>query len=79
MDENSSASRLAPPTRAPSTSGCAMIAAMLDAFTDPPYWMRTAAPASAPNLPVSRARIAAQTSWASSGVAVRPVPIAQTG
>ncbi len=33
---NSSASRLAPPTSAPSMSGSAMMAAMLAAFTEPP-------------------------------------------
>ena len=36
-----SASRLAPPTSAPSTSGCAMISATFFALTDPPYRMRT--------------------------------------
>src|ERR1035438_8567095 len=34
---NSPASRLAPPTSAPSMSGCVIIEAMLPAFTHPPY------------------------------------------
>ena len=42
MRANSSGSRLAPPTRAPSMSGWAISSAMFDAFTEPPYWMRTA-------------------------------------
>ena len=33
---NSPGSMLAPPTRAPSTSGCAMMPATLAAFTEPP-------------------------------------------
>jgi len=44
---NSPASRLAPPTKPPSMSGCAMIAAMLSGFTDPPYRIR--APAATPS------------------------------
>ena len=43
MRANSSGSRLAPPTRAPSMSGWAISSAMLPDFTQPPYWMRTAA------------------------------------
>jgi len=39
---NSSGSRLAPPTSAPSTSGWAMNPRMFPAFTLPPYWTRTA-------------------------------------
>src|SRR5262249_57316367 len=45
---NSPASRLAPPTRAPSMAGWAIIAAMLSDLTDPPYRIRTFAPASGP-------------------------------
>src|SRR5207302_10476380 len=37
MSASSSASRLAPPTSAPSISGCAMKSRMLPAFTLPPY------------------------------------------
>src|SRR3982751_5109708 len=79
MPPNSSACRLAPPTSAPSTSGCCMMPAMLAALTEPPYRMRTASAASAPCTSATRPRTAAQTSWASSGVATSPVPIAQTG
>ena len=76
---NSSASRLAPPTRAPSTSGWAMIAGdvvSLDraAVED----ADTVGHVAAVQLG-QRARIAPQTSCASSGVATSPVPIAQTG
>ena len=39
---NSATSRLAPPTRAPSTLGSRMNPAMLPDFTDPPYRMRVA-------------------------------------
>ena len=67
---NSSASRLAPPTRAPSTSGWAMIAGdvgRLDraAVEDPHRVGRSPAVAARPAAP----RIAPHTSWASSGVA----------
>ena len=41
MRANSSGSRLAPPTRAPSMSGWAISSAMFDGFTDPPYCTRT--------------------------------------
>src|SRR6266496_4009010 len=37
---NSSGSRLAPPTSAPSISGCAMNSRMLPGLTLPPYWTR---------------------------------------
>src|SRR5439155_63253 len=43
MSANSSGSRLAPPTRAPSISGCAMNSLMFPAVTLPPYWLRNAA------------------------------------
>ena len=39
------ASRLAPPTSAPSMSGCAISSATLSGLTEPPYWMRIASPA----------------------------------
>ena len=42
-------------------------------------WMRTAAAASLPNLPRTWARMARWVSAAISGVAVLPVPMAQTG
>ena len=79
MAANSSTTRLAPPTRQPSTSAFAMMPATFAALTDPPYWMRTASPAASPHVSATRPRTAAQTSWASSGVATSPVPIAQTG
>src|SRR4051812_15368925 len=41
MAANSTGSRLAPPTSAPSTSGCSMISATFAAFTEPPYSTRT--------------------------------------
>ena len=48
-------------------------------FMDPPYWMRTVSAVSAPTSFASVARMSAWTSCAWSGVAVRPVPMAQTG
>src|SRR6202012_2474384 len=65
MAANWAASMLAPPTRAPSTSFSAMIAAMLSPFTDPPYRIRTLAPASAPAAAVTSCRIAPAISCAS--------------
>src|SRR2546421_577994 len=64
-----STSRDAPPTRAPSTSGCASSAPALSGLTEPPYRIG----ASSSDL------MKACASWAISGVAVRPVPIAHTG
>src|SRR5437660_2520559 len=55
---NSSASRLAPPTRAPSMSGCAMISAMLDDLTEPPYRTRTRSAVGPGYSSAIRARIA---------------------
>ena len=52
---------------------------MFDAFTDPPYWMRTAPAVAVSVSSATLARMAAQTAWASAAVAVRPVPIAQIG
>ena len=43
MEANETASRLAPPTREPSMSGCAMSDFTLSGLTLPPYRMRTAA------------------------------------
>ena len=42
--ENSSGSSDAPPTRAPSTSGCAISSSVVPALTEPPYWIRTEPP-----------------------------------
>src|SRR5918912_578524 len=55
----------APPTRAPSTAPWPMSSAALSGFTDPPYSTGTS------RRPLTNAC----ASWASSGVAVRPVPI----
>ena len=59
--------------------GLAIELAALDDFTDPPYWMRTAAAPSRPTEPATTARTRAHTACASSALAVRPVPIAQIG
>ena len=71
--------REAPPTRAPSMSGWAMSSSTFSGFTEPPYWMRTLAAASAPKTSEITLRIKEWASWASLEVAVRPVPMAQTG
>ncbi len=61
-------------------SGWAISSAALAAFTDPPYWIRTAAAASAPFM---SADLGPDRSRTPPGrprrVAVRPVPIAQMG
>src|SRR5258708_39540099 len=49
MDANEPGSRLAPPTSAPSISGCAIKPRTLSGFTLPPYRMRHDEAASAPN------------------------------
>src|SRR6185437_15859958 len=79
MAANSSTSRLAPPIRPPSTSGWTSRPAAFSGFIEPPYWMRTASAAWSPWSSRIRPRMKACASWASSGVAVRPVPIAHTG
>src|SRR5208283_1939866 len=78
MREKLTGSRLAPPTSAPSMSCSAMRAYTLSGLTEPPYWMRIWA-AAAPNVLPRRSRTKACTSCARAGVAVFPVPIAQTG
>ena len=60
-------------------SGWPISSAMLPGFTEPPYWMRTFAAGSAPNSASTTRRMWAHMFWASSEVAVRPVPIAQIG
>src|SRR5688572_8415637 len=74
MARKSAATRLAPPTSAPSTCGKARIAAALPGFTDPPYRMRRVPPA-APKRAARLARIAAWMAAISASVGVRPVPI----
>src|SRR5699024_773213 len=76
---NSSPSRLAPPTSAPSMLLQAINSAMLPDFTEPPYNTRIPSASSEPYFSVRAERSAAHTSSASAGVATRPVPIAQTG
>mmetsp|Transcript_51155 Transcript_51155/g.102583 ORF Transcript_51155/g.102583 Transcript_51155/m.102583 type:complete len:258 (+) Transcript_51155:150-923(+) len=60
-------------------SGHAIKASTLPGATLPPYCTRTAAATAGPNMPERCSRMKACTSWAPSGVAVRPVPMAQTG
>src|SRR5690606_25433558 len=74
----SAAASEAPPIRPPSTSGCANSAAALSGLQLPPYRI-----GSEPAILASRAaispRMKAWTACAWSGLAVWPVPIAQTG
>src|ERR1700722_11429502 len=71
-------SRLAPPTRSPSTPGAASSDAALPGLTLPPYRIGTPWLGS-PSITPTSARNAACVLLASAGVAVLPVPIAQTG
>src|SRR5512132_2684143 len=79
INANSSGSRLAPPTSAPSMSGCAMNSRMLPGLTLPPYWTRISWASPSSYLVASVPRISSTTRPASPGPAVRPVPIAQMG
>ncbi len=70
----------APPTSAPSISGCIINSRILSGLTLPPYWMRTCSALSAPYSVLSTPRIARRMIvLACSPVALRPVPIAQIG
>ena len=60
-------------------SGCAISSAMFAGFTEPPYWMRTAVGRRLVGQLGDLARMPPHIAWASSAVAVRPVPIAQIG
>mmetsp|Transcript_18399 Transcript_18399/g.56465 ORF Transcript_18399/g.56465 Transcript_18399/m.56465 type:complete len:247 (+) Transcript_18399:533-1273(+) len=71
--------REAPPIKPPSMSCWASRPAALAPFMEPPYWMRTLDATAGETLEESQARILAWTSWACSGDAVTPVPMAQTG
>ena len=71
MSRKSFATSDAPPIRPPSTSGMAKIAAAFCGFTLPPYRIGVSAP--------TRFLRNACTACTCSGVALRPVPIAQTG
>jgi hypothetical protein len=53
IDAKVSGSRLAPPTRSPSISGCAIRLFALSGLTLPPYRIRTLFAASAPKLAVT--------------------------
>src|SRR3546814_566976 len=75
----SSASRLAPPTRAPSMSGWLISSLALPGFTEPPYWIRTDSAASAPTAEATTGRTRAHKTCASSLLAVQPVPIDKLG
>src|SRR5690606_23759747 len=70
-----SSSRLAPPTSTPSTSGCDISSSALSGLTLPPYRMGSL---SKPSF-LNSFRMKACISAACPGVAVSPVPIAQTG
>ena len=59
--------------------GWAMRPSTLPGFMEPPYSTRISSATSAPYRSASVARMAAQTASACSGVAVRPVPMAQMG
>lgn len=68
----------APPTSAPSMSGCANSSAALEALTEPPYWIITCSAIFASALAMwSRMNLC--TACACAGVADLPVPIAHTG
>ena len=60
-------------------SGWAMSSTTFSGFTEPPYWMRTLAAVSAPKTSEMTLRMKAWASCAYLEVAVRPVPMAQTG
>merc|ERR1740117_2078055 len=69
----------APPTRKPSMSGIAESSAAFLALAEPPYWMRMASATVAEAFSEISLRMPAWVSCASCGVAVSPVPMAQTG
>jgi len=77
--ENSSALRLAPPTRQPSQLSSSTYEATLAALTLPPYSTRIWAAASRPNASSSPRRTTPIVAPAWAGSAFRPVPMAQTG
>src|SRR3546814_134273 len=72
----SSASRLAPPTRAPSMSGWPISSLALPGFTEPPYWIRTDSAASAPKAEATTWLTSAHTACASSPLDLRTLPLA---
>src|SRR5215469_5312665 len=74
----SSAFRLAPPISPPPTCGTASSEPAFAGLIEPPYKMRISCPAP-PNWRISSSRMKACIVATSCSVAVRPVPIAQTG
>ena len=60
-------------------SECSISSAMLVTFTDPPYWTRSPLAGPSPATRAATERTAAHMAWASSAVALRPVPMAQMG
>jgi len=79
MAKKSSAFSDAPPIKPPSTSGLEKISSAFAGFTLPPYSIETPLATSSPYLLASVCLINACMSWACSGLAVSPVPMAQTG
>src|SRR6185369_3957223 len=69
----------APPTSAPSIAGSARNSPIAPEVTLPPYRIGTASPPPGKPSSPSVARIASAMAAASEPLAVRPVPIAQTG
>ena len=59
--------------------GWATSIATVPGFMEPPYSTRISSATAEPNRSPSVARMAAHTASACSGVAVRPVPMAQMG
>src|SRR3989442_4963875 len=76
---NDFGSRLAPPTSAPPISSSAMSALAFSGFTEPPYKMRRLSAKAWPKAFAASPRISKCATDASCGVAVLPVPMAQTG
>merc|ERR1712078_487949 len=66
----------APPTKKPSMSGIAESSGAFLALAEPPYWMRIASATSEEAFSEISLRMPACVACASSGVAVRPVPMA---
>lgn len=69
----------APPTKNPSISGCPASSLQLAPVTEPPYWIRIFSATCGLTFLSNQPRRALCTSCACSGVAVFPVPMAQTG
>ena len=74
-----SGSRLAPPTSAPSMSGCAISSSTLSGLTEPPYWIRIASAASPKRLASQLADEGVHLLGDLRAWPCLPVPMAQTG